>query len=59
MGPKWIATHRSGEWTIARIDVPPDTAGPAGTPIQPPPAAPRENPFSEVEGVTRSYGGGG
>ena len=55
---KWIAAERDGEWTIGRVDLTPDTAGETHTATQPPPLAPRDDPYSQVENVARLYGGG-
>ena len=56
---KWIAVERDGQWTIARIDVPPSTIDASAIAIKPPPEAPRDDPHSQVEEVARMYGFGG
>jgi len=56
---KWIATQRGNEWVLARIAVAPTTIKQTGTATKPPPAAPRDDPYSPLEQVTRMFGSTG
>jgi hypothetical protein len=51
---KWVATQRGSEWTVARIGLTPTK--PTGTATKPPPVAPRDAPYSQLELVTRMFG---
>jgi hypothetical protein len=52
----WVATERDGEWTVARIGIPP--IGQTGTATKPPPAAPRDDPHSSAERAAWFAAGG-
>jgi hypothetical protein len=53
---KWIATRRGNAWVVARIGLAPTTIKQIGTATKPPPAAPRDDPYSSLEHVTRMFG---
>jgi hypothetical protein len=53
---KWLATRSDDGWAVARIDLPARTNEPTGTTSTPEPTAPREDPYSALERVTRNYG---
>jgi hypothetical protein len=48
---KWLATRRDDGWAVVRIDVQPGTNEPTGTTLKPEPAAPRDDPYSELDRV--------
>jgi hypothetical protein len=54
---KWIATRQGTEWTVARIALAPNTNEQTRTATKPPPNAPRDDPYSQLENITRNYGG--
>ena len=53
---KWVATQRGNQWTIARIGLTPTTIKQTGTATKAPPVAPRDDPYSQLEIVTRKFG---
>jgi len=53
---KWVATHRDDGWFIARIGLSPGTNEATGTTLKPEPLAPRDDPYSALDRVTRNYG---
>jgi hypothetical protein len=53
---KWVAAERNGEWTVARIALAPTAIAQMGTATKPPPTAPRDDPYSQLEIVTKLYG---
>jgi hypothetical protein len=55
----WIATQRGNIWTVARIGVAPTRVKPTATATIPPPVAPRDDPYSPLERVTRMFGSSG
>jgi hypothetical protein len=54
---KWLATREGDGWTVARINLAPVTVEPTATATTPPPTAPRDDPYSPLENVTRMFGG--
>jgi hypothetical protein len=56
---KWVAVQRDGEWVVARIALVPTMIAQTGTATKPPPTAPRDDPYSQREIITRLYGSGG
>ena len=56
---KWVATKRESGWAVACIGLAPTTIKQAGTGTKPPPVAPREAPYSQIELLTRMLGSGG
>jgi hypothetical protein len=56
---KWVATQQGSEWTVACIGLAPTTIKQTGTGTKPPPVAPREAPYSQLELLTRVLGSGG
>jgi hypothetical protein len=56
---KWIATQQGSEWAVARIGVAPTMMEQTGTATKPPPAPPRDDPYSQLERLTRVIGAGG
>ncbi len=57
-GAKWVAVRRGSEWTVASIGLAPSVIRQTGTATKPPPIAPRDEPYSMLERVTRLYGSG-
>jgi hypothetical protein len=53
---KWVATKKENEWTVASINVTPTAIKQTGTATKSPPVAPRDDPYSELEMVTRRFG---
>lgn len=56
---KWVAVQRDGEWVVARIALAPTLIAQTGTATKPPPTAPRDDPYSQLEIITRLYGSAG
>jgi hypothetical protein len=56
---KWVAAQRDGEWAVARIALAPTAILETGTATKSPPTAPRDDPYSQLEIVTRLYGSTG
>lgn len=52
---KWVATQQGSEWTVACIGVAPATIKQTGTGTKPPPVTPRDDPYSQLEIVTRMF----
>lgn len=53
---KWVAVQRNGQWVVARIALAPTVIVQTGTATKPPPTAPRDDPYSQLEIITRLYG---
>jgi hypothetical protein len=56
---KWVGVQRDGEWVVARIALSPTVIAQTGTATKPPLTAPRDDPYSQLEIITRLYGSGG
>jgi hypothetical protein len=56
---KWVAVRQDGEWVVARIGLAPTASHKTGSAIKSPPTAPRDDPYSQLEIVTRLYGSTG
>jgi hypothetical protein len=56
-GATWLATERSGEWTVARVGLTP--VKPTGTATRPSPEPPPADPHSPIERATWFAGTGG
>ncbi len=53
---KWVAAERDGQWTVARITLAPEVIAQTRSATRSPPSAPRDDPYSQLEIVTRLYG---
>jgi hypothetical protein len=52
---KWVATQHGSGWTVACIGLAPTTIKQTGTGTKPPPVAPCDDPYSQLELVTRMF----